>query len=127
MNKNVYISKLAESRRRCLKHRSYGIPNVVLNYDEEQLLSVLYAPNRSGFPDVTLKDVLSTGVRPELQEYVSQLMYKGDSGGSPDSDSALQTIIPRNIQYGTEISPYLESMLDYVVSVKKSKETKHED
>lgn len=127
MKTKVYVSALAESRKRCLTHRAYKSPNVVLNSDEDQLLSVLYAPNRSGFPDVTLRDVLSTGVRPELQPYVEKLMYKGDSTGSPDSDAALSTIIPRQVQYGAELSPYVDKMLDYVVNVKNSRNSQKDE
>ena len=119
-------SRIQLSRERALNYNSLPVRPLSCDKDEEQLLGVIYAPNRSGFPDVTLASQLSHSVRPEIAEYVQKLMYTGSDNGFPDVDTALDTIIPSRAQYGQEVEPYLSVMSDYLVNLKKSKSKKDE-
>lgn len=119
------MSKIDFSRSKVLEpKKTYTIVPSSLNSDEEQLLGVIYAPNSSGFPDCSLAAVLNATGSKELREYTDKLMYRGNDTGTPDSDAAIDTIIPRRVQYGNEIAPYLNIMQSYLDNLKHPK---HED
>lgn len=120
-------SKLAESRKRALSYNRMPDKSSVLDNDEQQLLSVIYAPNQSGFPECSMSSLLSSRLRPEVAEYVQGLMYKSSPNGTPDVDAALDTIIPYNVQYGDEIRPYLDTLRGYIQNVRDSKFKKSDE
>lgn len=118
-------SRIIESRKRCLDKLHIKSRPSILDNDEEQLLGVLYAPNRSGFPDVTFASQLKNA-RPEIAQYVQQLMYTGKPDGYPDVDAALDSVIPYRVQYGSEVEPFINIMTSHLVNLKKKTDEKND-
>lgn len=122
---NNKISRLQSSRDAVKTRKSvYDIVPNVLNNDEEQILSLLYAPSRSGFPDCSLAAVLHRNGSESVRQFTERLMYKGADNGSPDVDAALNTVIPSRAQYGTEYKPFLEGLQNFMNDLKIKKHDK---
>lgn len=96
------VNKLYEKRAEVLKPLSLTISKDEVEQDE--ILALLYAPDSTGLPDCSLGYVMSDKAKPEFKKYVSEHLFIPSSTvpshGSSDADTALDLIVPFDMQLG---------------------------
>lgn len=90
----------------------------------DEIVGLLYAPNPStGLPDASLGLVLSGKGDPDLTKYVKDRLFVANGhvvGASDNADDALASIIPFDMQLGSERAELARSYLGEIRDYSKS-------
>lgn len=112
------------SRKRAIESAIHSQRSVVVSNlpvsEQDEILSMLYAPDMSGLPDISLGMVLSGKARPELQQFVdANLLRSLEKGQYSDADTALELTPMSEFQLGREREIYSSQVVNLLKDYKK--------
>lgn len=118
----ITLSKRIKEVNRSIR-KEYSDPSSQPS-EVDEIVGLLYAPNPStGLPDASLGLVLSGKGDPDLTKYVKDRLFVGNGtvvGVSENADDALASIIPFDMQLGSERAELARSYLSDINEYSKS-------